>query len=246
MNNEQAQDVLTLYRPGIGEPADWETLKALELSRRDPGLARWLEQRNALYQAIRGALTEIEAPAGLKEQIVAERPANIIWWQRPIVLAAAAAVMLLLGLAVFWLAPRHQNQFATYRSRMVRTAMRAYTMNLVTNDLAQIRQYLARHDGHSDFVLSKALERLPGDGCAIIRWHNRNVSLVCFDLGDKNDLYLFIINRADLPGAPAGAEPQFMTVSKLMTASWTTAGKTYVLAGPGGEAALRKFVRSDL
>jgi hypothetical protein len=245
MNNEQAQDVLTLYRPGIGEPADWETLQALELSRRDPGLARWLERRNALYQAIHGALTQIEAPAGLKERIVAERPANLIWWQRPSVLAAAAAAMLLLGLAAFWLAPRHQDQFATYRSRMVRTAMRTYTMNLVTNDLTQIRQYLAQHDGHADFVLTKALERLPGDGCAIIRWHNRKVSLVCFDLGDKNDLYLFIINRADLPGAPASAEPQFMTVSKLMTASWTTADKTYVLAGPGDEEALRKFVRSD-
>ena len=74
MNNEQAQDVLTLYRPGIGEPADWETLKALELSRRDPGLARWLEQRNAIYEAIRGGLKQIEAPAGLKERIVAQRP----------------------------------------------------------------------------------------------------------------------------------------------------------------------------
>jgi len=244
MNNEQAQDVLTLYRPGIGEPADWETLKALELSRRDPGLARWLEQRNTLYQAIRNGLKQIEAPAGLKERIVAERPANLIRWQRPIVLAAAAA-MLLLGLAAFWLAPRHQNQFATYRSRMVRAAMGNYAMNLVTNDVAQIRQYLAQHDGHADFVLTKAIDQLPGDGCAIIRWHNRNVSLVCFDLGDKNDLYLFIMNRADLPGAPAGAEPQFLTVSKLTTASWSAADKTYVLAGPGDEAALRKFVRSD-
>ena len=245
MNNEEAQDVLALYRPGIGEPADRETLKALELSRRDPRLASWLEQRNALYQAIRSGLRQIEAPAGLKERIFAEHPANIIWWQRPIVLAAAAAVMLLLGLAASWLAPRHQDQFATYRSRMVRTAMRNYTMNLVTNDLAQIRQFLARHDGHADFVLTKAIERLPGDGCAIIRWHNRNVSLVCFDLGGKNDLYLFIINRADLSGAPTGAQPQFFKVARLMTASWTAAGKTYVLAGPGDEDALRKFVRSD-
>ncbi len=245
MNNEQAQDVLALYRPGIGEPADRETLKALELSRRDPRLARWLEQRNARYRAIRGGLKQIAAPAGLKERIVAQRPAIIIWWQQPPVLAAAAAAMLLLGLAAFWLAPRHQNQFATYRSRMVRTVMRNYTMNLVTNDLAQIRQYLAQHDGPADFVLTKAIEQLPGDGCAIIPWHNRKVSLVCFDLGNKNDLYLFIINRADLPGAPAGAEPQFFKVGKLMTASWTAAGKTYVLAGPAGEEALREFVRSD-
>jgi len=245
MNNEQAQDVLTLYRPGIGEPADWETLKALELSRRDPGLARWLDQRNAIYEAIRGGLKQIEAPAGLKERIVAQRPATIIWWQRPVLLAAAATVMLLLGLAAFWLAPRHQDQFATYRSRMVRAAMGNYEMNLVTNDVAQIRQYLAQHDGHADFVLTKAIEQLPGDGCAILRWHNRKVSLVCFDLGHKNDLYLFIMNRADLPGAPAGAQPQFFQVGKLMTASWTAAGKTYVLAGPGDEDALRKFVQSD-
>src|SRR2546428_5355435 len=106
MITDQAQDFLTLYRPGIGEPADWETLKALELSRRDPGLARWLERRNTLYQAIRGGLKQIEAPAGLKERIVAERPANTIWWQRPSVLAAAAAAPVLLGRAGFWPAPR--------------------------------------------------------------------------------------------------------------------------------------------
>src|SRR5260370_24153048 len=127
MNNEQAQDVLTLSRPGIGELADRETLKALELSRRDPGLARWLEQRNALYQAIRSGLKQIEAPAGLKERIVAARPANVIWWQRPVVLAAAAAVFVLLVLAAFWLAPRHPNQFATYRDRVVHTPSRALT-----------------------------------------------------------------------------------------------------------------------
>ena len=38
------------------------------------------------------------------------------------------------------------------------------------------------------------LEKLPGEGCAILRWNDRPVSLICFDAGNDRDLFLFVIN----------------------------------------------------
>ena len=157
-------------------------------------------------------------------------------------LTAAAAFVLLLGLAAFWLRPRDAHRLADFRVRMARTALRPYNMNMVTNDLNQIREYLRQNQAHGDYVLTKNLEKLPGDGCAILRWHNRQVSLVCFDLGNRQDLYLFVINRADLSDPPAAGAPRLARVGKLMTASWSDRDKTYLLAGAGDEAFLRKYL----
>lgn len=214
------------------------------MARRDPELARWLEERAALHAAVREKFKQIQVPAGLEARIVAGHsvPRKIIWFQRPVSLAAAAALVLMIGLAAFWLWPNDENKFADFRVRMVRTAQRPYTVNMVTNDLNQIREYLRQNQAHSDYVLTKSLEQLPGDGCAILRWHNRKVSLVCFDLGHRQDLYLFVIDRADLSDPPAVRTPQLVRVGKLMTASWSDGNKSYLLAGAGDEAFLRKYL----
>src|SRR5439155_15298022 len=120
--------------------------------------------------------------------------------------------------------------FSAYRNRVVRAAQRGYAMDIVTTNLNEIRQFLAAHEAHSDYPLSAALEKLPGDGCAVLRWHNKKIAMVCFDLGNHRDLYLFVISRSDVPSAPDAADPEFARVGRLMTASWSAKGKTYILA----------------
>src|SRR3989442_12840894 len=100
---------------------------------------------------------------------------------------------------------------------MVRTALRPYSLSMVTNDLNQIRRFLSDNQAHGDFITSKALEQLPGDGCALLSWQGQRVSLVCFDLGNHNDLFLFVAHRSAVRGAPSSALPQFVKVKKLMT-----------------------------
>ena len=55
--------------------------------------------------------------------------------------------------------------------------------------------------------------------------------MVCFDRGDRQMLYLFVMNRSAVQDPPS-ASPVVAKVSKLITASWTQGDKTYVLAGP--------------
>jgi hypothetical protein len=242
MTNDQAKEILVLYRPGTSDLQDPEVAEAIALSRRDPELAVWLEEQTALYRAIQSKFKQIEVPIRVRQKILAEKPLIIRQWRGPTVLAAVAAIILLLGLSLRWLASPETSSFSTYRQRMVRTAMQRYVMELRTNDLEQIREFLARNNGIADYVLPKALEQMPGDGCAAVRWHNRKVSLICFDLGNQEDLYLFVINRADLSDPPFSDSPQLAKIGRLVTASWSTGEKTYLLAGPGDETFIRKFL----
>jgi uncharacterized membrane protein YbaN (DUF454 family) len=165
MNCSEAKEVLMLYRPGTTDAADPQIAEALELARRDPELGNWLEQHRAFQKAMRAKFQQIEVPAHLKASLLirgAAQPKAIPFqasWRRPVWLTAAAAVLVLLGLAGVWLRPRVPDRFANYQTRMVSEAQREYSMDLVTNDMRQIRQFMARHDAPADYDVPRGLER---------------------------------------------------------------------------------------
>ena len=246
MNSRLAKEILLRYRPGPTDASDPEFAEALEQAKRDPDLGSWFAQHQAFHNTIRDRFKQLPVPAGLKEDILAGyRPPLIpVWWQQPAFqsLAAAAAIVLLIGVAFFWSQPREDRSFAAFQSRVVRNAQRGYVMDITTTNLGEIRQYLAAHEAPADYVLPAPLEKLPGDGGAVLRWHNKPVSMVCFDLGNHNGLFLFVAGRADLPDAPSASEPQFAKIGKLTAASWSTGDRTYVLAGPGDEQFVRRYL----
>jgi hypothetical protein len=240
MDSQQVKQILLLHRPGLDREANPELEVALEQAKCDPDLARWFEQHCAVQTVIRSKFKEIPLPSGLREKILAENKVRRLpFWRRPVFLAAAATIALLILAGSLSFGPREEGNFSAYQDRMVRTALRDYRMNMVTNDLSQIREYLARHQAHGDYVLAKGLEKLPGQGCAILNWHGQRVSLICFD-SSKADLFLFIINRSALPDGPSSTQPRFKKVNKLMTATWSLGDKTYLLAGPDDEPFLKK------
>jgi uncharacterized membrane protein YbaN (DUF454 family) len=246
MNSRLAKEILLRYRPETADASDPEFAEALEQAKRDPELGRWFEQHQTLHNTIRDQLKQLPVPAGLKGDILAGyRPAVIpVWWRQPAFqsLAAAAAIVLLIGVAFFWSQPREDRSFAAFQSRVVRNAQRGYVMDITTTNLGEIRQYLATQGAPADYVLPAPLEKLPGDGGAVLRWLNKPVSMVCLDMGDHNDLFLFVARRADLPDAPSASEPQFTQIGKLTAASWSTGNRTYVLAGPGDEQFVRRYL----
>jgi hypothetical protein len=244
MDSQQAKKVLILFRPGRADDAQPELAEALKQTKRDPELATWFDQHCAFQKAARDQFRQIAVPGNLKERILSEtRPANVVLWRRtPLALAAAAAIVLLAGLAAFWFRSGGNDNLNAYRNRMVRSAMRDYRMNLLTNDLNEIRRFLRENQAHGDYLLPKPLEKLPGTGCAILSWQGRRVSLVCFELNARSDLLLFITDRTTVSDAPPAGNPQFAPVGKLMTASWTAADKVYLLAGPGDQEFIRKYL----
>lgn len=250
MNKEQAKEILILYRPRTADPQDPEMAEALALTRSDPELARWFEHHCALQAALQAKFRQIPVPEGLKEQILSERKARMATWlRRPMVrlALALATILLFTGVAVFWLQPREDTTFSGFRHRIAQTVLRQYPkMDLVTNDLGQIRQFLAQK-GRGDYVLPQGLNRTASTGCALLTWQGRPVTMICFNSGKTAnpaapDLFLFVVARPDVPNAPAPGVAQFAQTGRLVTASWTQGDKTYLLGAIGDEDFLRQYL----
>jgi hypothetical protein len=243
MTIPEAKQILLLHRPWLGGSPDAETAAALALVQSDAELKRWWEDHLACQQALRAKLRAVPVPAHLKEAILTERKiVRPVFWQRPPVrLAAAAACVLLLGIAALMLQPRTPDRFADFRARMVRSALRQYSMDIVTNDMRQVRQFMAARGAPADYALPSGLQRLSLTGGAALKWRSAPVAMVCFDRGDKEMLYLFVMDRAVMKDGPP-ASPQVEKVNKLVTVSWSQGDRAYVLAGPEEADFAKKYL----
>jgi uncharacterized membrane protein YbaN (DUF454 family) len=251
VNRDEAKTILLLYRPGTADADDPQIAGALELAKQDPELTRWLMEHRARQEALRAGFRQIAAPAGLKEQIISEQAAQgkIISWRQSAMLAAAAIVAALVVLASLWFQHRgNEETFAIYRSRMAGVALRGYTMDLATNNPAQIRAYLAQNHAPADYVLPAPLDKTAVTGCAIEGWQGAKVSMICFRTGrplppgQPSDLWLFVIDRFTVKNAPPMGSRQFVQINKLMTVTWTEGDKLYVLGTEGNEQTLRQYL----
>jgi hypothetical protein len=113
-------------------------------------------------------------------------------------------------------------------------------MDIQTNDMAQVRQFLGARNAPADYALPPGLARLPVTGAGVLSWQKERVAMVCLDGGPKQGtLFLFVVNRAAVKRPPGGS-PELARISKLVTASWTAGDRTYVLAAPGDLETLEK------
>jgi len=246
MNSQQAKEFLMRHRPVAGAPLEPDLAEALEQVKQDPDLARWFERHQMLQSVIRDRLRQISPPADLKDRILAGMAGEkIVWWRNPVFqgLAAAATIALAATLAWSLFQPREDNSFPAYREAMVRGVQRLYGMDIETNDVEAIRGFLAGNNGHADYQAPAGLERLPHAGCAIMRWRNKRVSMVCYESGSETDLfYLLVVNRDEFTDAPPDEPPLFDRIGRLTAASWSRGDKTYILAGSGDANSLRQYL----
>jgi hypothetical protein len=246
MTTAEARQILLLHRPGVEESGDPQMAEALAMTRRDPELSRWFEEHCAFQNAMREKFRQMEVPSHLKEEILSRmeperkivRPA---FWLRPAWLAtAAAAAVLILGFGAWWLKPAHPDRFANYESRMVGAVLREYTMDIQTNNLRAVRQHLAAEGAPRDYSIPRGLQKLTLTGGGTLHWRGNPVAMVCYDRGDKQMLFLFVMDRSAVKDAPPEA-PETATVLGLSTASWSAGDKTYLLAGSPEPDFLKKY-----
>jgi hypothetical protein len=253
MTRQEAREILLLYRPDHPDPDDENFEEALELAKRDPELAAWFEQHCAAQKAFARAFRQIEVAEGLKEQILSERKARFSPKLRrtAVALCAIAAIVV----AVITMLPRSPSpgpasdgSFRGFREQMAGDVQRLYPrMDLMTNDLAELRQYLAQHRGHAEIAVPKPLVQAVPAGCAILSWQGKRVSMLCFNSSQNAgaavpDLYLLVIKRSDVKTPPENTQPEVKLVNGLATASWTAGENAYVLGGLRDEAFLKKYL----
>jgi hypothetical protein len=251
VNRDEAKTILLLYRPGTADAEDPQIAGALALAKRDPELAGWLEAHCARQLVIGEKFRQITVPAGLKEQIISEQAASERMISTPQKIRFALAVVILLfgTLAIFWFPHRApEDTLAIYRNQMAGIALRGYGMDLMTNDPAAIRAYLAQNQAPADYVLPAALQKAVVTGCAVEGWQNVKVSMICFRTGrplppnQSSDLWLFVVDRASLKDAPAAGQLRLVAANRLIMAVWTQGDKVYLLGTEGDEPAIRQFL----
>lgn len=242
MTNQQAKEILDLYRPDVDD-ADPQFAEALELARRDPELGRWFSERCRMYRALHSNFKDISVPPDLKQRILGEPKAvsTPAWWLNPAFLAAAAAIVITAG-AAFWFTSRAKTTFVAYQREMTRFVAEGYKLDVSTKILEELRMVFAKNDWPSGYVVPRVLENLDVEGGCLHKWRDCKVSLLCLEAEGKGDVWLFVVPRANLPDAPASATPKISTSGKLSAASWSAGDYTYLLVAEGDEA----FVKSLL
>ena len=211
MNSAEAKRILIAHRSGREPANDPVIVEALEQVQRDPALAEWWHQQQAFHAAMRKGFSKIPVPDGLRERI--RQRAKVIpfpWSRQPRIWAAAAAIVLLIGLtALFWKPGAPEGSFQNFRSRMVRSVLRQYRMDIETNDMASIRRFLDRKNAPADYTLPPKLSKFPPTGGGVMSWQATRASMVCFDTGATGTAFLFVVNRSDVerpPGRNSTAE----------------------------------------
>jgi len=252
VNSQEAKQILLLYRSAVDRD-DPDFAEAMALAKVDPELDTWFQQHCVFQNAASSAFKEIPIPEGLKEQILSERKAHLTLTFRRRALVAGCAVFVIAFCSLFTFRtlfppePPLDYSFANFHTNMIGLIIRyPPTMDLLTNDLQALRQNLAEH-GQSNLVFTAALEKTAGTGCKALDWQDRTVAMVCLNSGKngdpkKPDLFLFVVDKSAVKGPPLGPTPVVTQVRRgIVSGSWTSGDKTYILAGLGDEDFLKPY-----
>jgi hypothetical protein len=245
MNNQEAKLILQAYRPNGQDASDPFFTEALEQAQRDPELQKWFAEENVLHTCLKTRLeTAIPVPPGLKSELLALRKTvrPTPWWLQPMKLAAAVAMLLSLGTVMFLLAQR-PTQLARFREAMAHSSAQMQEhVAFESHDFAKIQQWLQGQNMDTHFDLPVTLQGGIPQGCRVVDWNGLKVTMLCF-FKDGQHMDLFVMDRTGLPSLPENGALQFAKAGSLMTATWASGQKVYLLTGQSKEL-LQKVLQS--
>lgn len=244
MNNDEAKFILQGYRPNGADAGDETMRTALEQVRQDPSLREWFAREQAFDRGISGKLSEVSAPVGLKEAILAggrvSRAAGQAtgWWRSPTLWAAAASIAVILGAALaLW-----------PKQAIASTGLPEY----VVADAAHEENHMGGHGtetlkamlGDPTTRLGRGLpisfDALLKGGCRTVQYQGRDVLEVCFN---RNGVWFhaYIGRRSDFP--EISTSPSFLDGQDgVAVAAWADQQHIYLVAGKAGRAVLQSLL----
>ena len=245
MTREEAQFILSAYRPSGEDAHDPQFQPALALVREDVVLAQWFAAEQALDQAFAAKIRSRPISVELKSQLLHARTTGVCTprWRKPAWLAAAACAALLLAVGVSMGLHRSRvAQFGQYRSAMEAAAHdMSHHADVMGLDAAGFQRWLSDHQGETNFVLPAGLAGEAITACKIIDWRERRVTMLCF-MSASRHVDLFVLDESDLPGLELKGAPEYFADGGNATAVWQQGEKIYLLTGAKSSAELRRLL----
>lgn len=230
MNKDEAKYILRCYRPSSQDASDPLMAEALELARRDPDLATWLAEEQALDAKLADCFGKVPVPPGLKSQLLAARKVvPLRSWKKPALwLAAAASIALLAALAITILRqPAISPVTAEPQSELIDLARQSPHVSYMARNYAQIEEWMRAQGISFEMTLPVRLSQQRFEGCRVFLWQGRQVALLCLEVdGSHVDLLAF----RDDSKSPDEVRP-VARAGELQTVTWKRSGVTYILAG---------------
>jgi hypothetical protein len=239
MTPEEARLILHCRRPHGQDDADPAIASAIAALQTDHAASAEHHASQSLDSALCEQLRRLPVPDALRGNILAGRrltPRAARF--RPLwIAAAAAAVLAIAGPALWKFLPWNQGQ-PVFASASLSDFRLAAADKLTKHDFRLDR--MKSLDELKDRLKDKtpaAAENLCGGcqggvlGCHIYDWQGRDVTLICFNAGDKGTVHLFTVDASALRGAPAGKV--FETRDGWNTLAWAcpSSGRIMLLAG---------------
>jgi hypothetical protein len=267
VNREDAKSLLVACRPNGADANDPRMAGALALVERDTELRAWFEAEQQSDKIISKKLKAAPLPEGLLEQIHAGArariaasplacadggeeesdiaPDNVGWrWQPSRTLAMAASFALMGLIAVLWFnrtpvaAP---GSFAAYRADMAQFLREFPRLDITTDRLPEVREWLQQQHPLTKVNLPKALEQFPSIGCRTVEWQGKKLALVCF-MVEGQVVHLFVLPRNTFPDAGDHPKPVLAKVGSQNTASWSGSDNQYLLVTQADKELLEKLL----
>ena len=246
MNNVEAKFILQGYRPNGADAADAMFGAALEQARHDPALHDWFAREQAFDAAISAKLSQIPAPAGLREAILAggrvtaaEAPRRS-WWQHPAMMAVAASIALIFALtAALWPKPAEAN--VPLLNFALTDARHSETHGGHGKEAGMLQTLLAEPTTRMGGSLPVDFAALRSAGCRTLGFEGHDVLEVCFK---RNGVWFhcYIAQRGDFPALAAAATPTLVDQDGVSMASWADAAHLFVVVSKQGHAELEKLL----
>jgi anti-sigma factor RsiW len=242
MDNQEAQFILRAYRANGADANDPAFLAALEQAKRDPSLARWLAQEQALDAAISRKLNAVMPPTGLRENILAgakaSRPTRSAWLNSPMIYALAACLMVAVGLSIVLPKYRDAQARRDFAQLVIDDAVHEQHTARAIEASAALRSYISNTSTHlASGDMPVAREQMMNLGCRTITLGGRPVAEVCFARSGYV-FHLYITPRMkDLD-----TQPKFFEHDGGAAAGWSDATNSYVVATTSGVEALRQIL----
>lgn len=243
MDKQEARALLSVHRANenVGDP---RFAAVEEIAAGDPELTRWWAEDQDIDRAITARLAAAAVPADLEARLashsavtspVPQRP-----WRRSVVLAAAAMIALAVVFN-FWRGSfQPAASLADYRDEMVSFIKTTPSLEMETDKLDRISQFLETSGAPSQLEIPKALRELAPVGCRVLRFRGNDVTLICFRRTDGHIAHLFVVRRGALPRLPDA--PQYAAAEDgWITAAWNGGDYDYLVAVQGDRATAEKL-----